>query len=220
MRIAAPFAVLAIGYLCARLNALGIGAYFAVPYHQPTVVLLGWMRPVAPPGALDIILTAPVVLLTYAGVLMVPGIAGPAHNVDWIVGVAPITFISAGILAALAAIALAGAWRSPYRNLYLFCAAWSLLAFAPSMKLNAMSALVVGSRTVCALVWIEPGICYRGGAVRGGQLARSYSGRWCDGDFAGGLCAFRSADRTLLARRRDILCRLRGARSSRTGISS
>ena len=84
MRLAAPFLMLAIAYLVARLNALGPIAYFALPFHQPTFVLLGWARPVPPPSLLGLILTAPVALLGYLGVLMVPGVAGPAHNLNWI----------------------------------------------------------------------------------------------------------------------------------------
>ncbi|MGC1398982.1 hypothetical protein, partial [Candidatus Binatus sp.] len=121
---------------------LGTDAYFAIPFHQPAYVLLGWARPVPPPSLLGRILTAPVAFLGYIGVLTIPGMAGPAHNLDWISSVAPITFIAAGILAVLAAIALGAAWRSSYRNLYLFCAAWSLITFAPSMKLNALAALI------------------------------------------------------------------------------
>ncbi len=142
LRAAAPFLVLAIAYLCARLNALGASDFLGMPYSQAAAVLLGWQKPVPAPGILGLILTAPVVLLAYAGVLMVPGIAGPAHNVGWIVSVAPVTFIAAGVLAVLAAIALGLAWRSSSRNLYLFCAAWSLLTLAPSMKLNSIFALV------------------------------------------------------------------------------
>jgi hypothetical protein len=142
MRFAAPFLVLAIAYLAARLYALGTAAYFAIPYHQPAFVLLGWGRPVPPPSILGLILTAPVAFLGYLGVLAIPGMAGPAHNLDWVSSVAPITFISAGILAVLAGFALAAAWRSSSRNLYLFCAAWSLITFAPSMKLNAIAALI------------------------------------------------------------------------------
>jgi len=56
--------------------------------------------------------------------------------------VTPITLISVGAIAALAIIASAIAWRSPHRNLYMFCAAWSLLTLAPAMKLNALNALV------------------------------------------------------------------------------
>ncbi len=142
MRLAAPFLMVAILYLCARLNALGASDFLGMPYAQAVAVSVGWARPVPPPGLLDFIFTAPVVLLTYVGVLMVPGIAGPAHDVRWIVSVAPITFIAAGLLAVLAAIAFAVVWRSSYRNLYLFCAAWSALTLAPSMKLGSIFALV------------------------------------------------------------------------------
>ncbi|MGC1398981.1 hypothetical protein [Candidatus Binatus sp.] len=141
IRLAAPFIAIAIGYMAARLYALGPEDYFGAPYNQ-ALAALGWAKPAASHGAFELILTAPVVLLEYLGVLAMPGLAGPAHNVNWSAGVTPITLISVGAIAALAIIASAIAWRSPHRNLYMFCAAWSLLTIAPAMKLNALNALV------------------------------------------------------------------------------
>ena len=141
IRLAAPFIAIALAYLCARLYVLGADDFFGAPYSQ-TLAALGWAKLAPPHGALDIVLTAPAVLLEYLGVLTMPGIAGPAHDVNWIASAAPITIISVGVLAVLAAIASAAAWRSSHRNLYVFCAAWSLLTLAPSMKLNALNALV------------------------------------------------------------------------------
>ena len=87
-------------------------------------------------------LTAPVALLTYLEALVVPGIAGPTHDVNWVTGASEKTFISAGVLVAFALIALALIWRSRDRNLYLFCAVWSLMAIAPAMNLKALAVLV------------------------------------------------------------------------------
>ena len=142
LRAAAPFLVPAIAFLCARMSLFGAHHLFGMPRPQPPGVYIGWEKPVIPPGLLDLILTEPVALLTYIGMLIVPGIAGPAHDVGWILSVAPITFISAGVLAVLAVIALALAWRSSYRNLYLFCAVWSVLTMAPALNLIPLFPLV------------------------------------------------------------------------------
>jgi hypothetical protein len=142
MALAAPFMLLAFGYLCARLNALGTSHFLTIPHFQDLSVTLGWQPPAPPRGLLEVILTTPVVLLVYAGVLVVPGLAAPAHDVPWSNGASAITFWSAGALVVLVAIASAAVWRSSHRRLYLFCAAWSLLTFAPAMKLNALATLV------------------------------------------------------------------------------
>jgi hypothetical protein len=142
MRLATPFIVVAIAYLFMRLNALGTTNFFGLPYFQDISVSGGWAAPVPPRGARELILTAPVVLLAYLGVLIVPGMAAPAHDVHWITSASASTFVAAGILVMLAAIASVAVWRSSCRNLYLFCTAWSLLALAPSMRLTALATLV------------------------------------------------------------------------------
>lgn len=141
-RLALPFMVVAIAYLFARLSALGTSHFLGLPYIEKPSAALGWESSVPPRTPADMILTAPVVLLDYLGVLAVPGFAGPAHNVDWVTTASPITFICAGILVMLAAVVLAFIWRSQDRRIYLFCAAWSLLTIAPAMKLNALALLV------------------------------------------------------------------------------
>ena len=45
-------------------------------------VALGWEKPAPPHGLLDIMMTAPVAMLIYLGLLAIPGMAGPAHNVS------------------------------------------------------------------------------------------------------------------------------------------
>jgi hypothetical protein len=142
LRAAAPFLVPVIALLCVRMSLFGAHHLFGMPRPQPAGVYIGWEKPVTPPGLRDLIWTEPVALLAYAGMLIVPGIAGPAHEVGWIYSVAPITFISAGVLASLAAIAWALAWRSSWRNLYLFCAAWSFLTMAPALNLIPLFPLV------------------------------------------------------------------------------
>ena len=141
-KLALPFMIVAIAYLCARLSALGTSHFLGLPYIEKPSAVLGWERSVPPRTPADMILTAPLVLLDYLGVLALPGFAGPAHNVQWVTTASPITFICAGILVMLAAVALALIWRSQDRRIYLFCAAWSLLTIAPAMKLNALALLV------------------------------------------------------------------------------
>ena len=141
IRLSIPFALLAVAYLGARLYALG-SAFFGMPYFVPSSIALGWEAPHPPYGLLDIMLTAPVALLTYIEVLVIPGMAGPTHDVNWVTSVSATALISVAVLAALGAIALTLIWRSRDRNLYLFCAAWALIAIAPSMNLKALAVLV------------------------------------------------------------------------------
>jgi tetratricopeptide (TPR) repeat protein len=142
IRLAAPFILIAIVYLCARLNVLGTEHFIGLPHLRDPNVVAGWAGPAATHGPIELVLTAPVVLLVYLGVLIVPGIAAPAHDVQWVASADSGAFVAAGILAAVAAIAAAAIWRSENRRLYLFCAAWSLLTIAPAMKLNALATLV------------------------------------------------------------------------------
>ena len=138
-RVAAPFGLLAIAYLCARIEVLGLNSAFSSPHP----VALAQAQTASPyHGPVDYLLTLPVVLLAYLSVLAVPGFAGPAHHVVWITSASPIAFVAAGILAILALFALILVWRSSDRRLYLFCAAWSVMALAPAMKLNSIWALV------------------------------------------------------------------------------
>ncbi len=142
MRLAAPFMLLAVAYLIARLNALGTSYFIGHPHSTPMAVALGWAKMPAAHGPLDVIMTAPVVLLYYLGVLAVPAMAGPTHDVGWITGMSAITFLAAAVIAMLAVIVLALIGRSPDKRLYLFCAAWSLIAIAPSMSLRELTVLV------------------------------------------------------------------------------
>ncbi len=136
---AAPFAVLALAYLCVRVKVLG---YAFGPPPRAAVPFSGILRPSPYYGPVAYILTLPVVILTDLGVMAVPGIAGPAHAVDWLTRVSPVTIVSAGVLLMLAA----GAWvlvrPSSDRRLYLFCAAWSVLTIAPAMSLHSIWSLV------------------------------------------------------------------------------
>ena len=142
VRLAAPFMLLAVLYLGARLNALGIANFAGRPDFVPPAVALGWAKPAPPHGLLDIIMTAPVALLTYLEVIAIPGMAAPTHNVTWITGLSPITFASGGILLLLALVAMVLIRRSTDLRLYLFCAAWALIAIAPAMNLKALAVLV------------------------------------------------------------------------------
>ena len=141
IRKATPFALLSVAYLFARWNALGAEFFGRPDFVRPSVAL-GWEAPHPPYGWLDLMLTAPVALLTYLEALVVPGIAGPTHDVNWVTRASEKTFVSAGVLVALVLIALALIRRSRDRNLYLFCAVWGLMAIAPAMNLKALAVLV------------------------------------------------------------------------------
>jgi uncharacterized membrane protein len=142
IRVAAPFALLAIAYLCVRVGVLGPTYAFSLPHPVTVDEVRGWRLPVPHPGTVSYILTLPSVLLTYLGVLTVPGMAGPVHAVDWVTRASPLVFVTAAALVILVACASVLAWRSSDRRVYLFCAAVGLLPLAPAMQLNSIWALV------------------------------------------------------------------------------
>ncbi len=142
LRACVPFVLVAIAYMCARANALGVGYLFGAYRQTNWMMLRGFME--APPdySQSQILMTLPVVLIAYLGVLALPAMAGPTHAVQWITRPQPLLFISAAALALLAAAALVLAWRSPNRRFYLFCAAWSFLAMAPALNLKYVFFLI------------------------------------------------------------------------------
>ena len=143
LRTCAPFVVVAIAYMCARVNALGLhylfGGYFT---GKGTLFLRGFevSKPHYSPA--QILMTLPVVLITYLAVLVLPAMAGPTHEVEWITRPEPIVFITGAVPVLLAAAAFVLVWRSSNRRIYLFCAAWIFFTMAPALNLNALWWLV------------------------------------------------------------------------------
>ena len=142
MRITAPFILLAIVYLGARLGALGITNFAGRPDFVIPSVALGWEKPFPPRTAVDIIMTMPVALLFYLEILAVPGMAGPTHNVQWVTTLSLMSVAAAGILFVLGVVAWRLIRRGPDWRIYLFCAVWGLVAIAPAMNLKALAVLV------------------------------------------------------------------------------
>ncbi len=138
----APFVLVAIAYMCARANALGVGALFGAHQQATGMILRGFVesRPDYSPS--QILMTLPLVLIAYLGLLALPAMAGPTHAVRWITRPQPVVFISAAALALLAAAASVLAWRSSNRRIYLFCAAWSFLTLAPALDLKYLFYLI------------------------------------------------------------------------------
>ena len=142
LRACAPFVLVAIAYMCARLNAVGSNFMFGDPSTTNSLIAHGFVvsKPHHTPAQL--LMTIPVVLVAYLAVLALPEVAGPTHTVEWITHPQPLAFFSAAALVLIAASALVLAWRSPNRRIYLFCAAWSVLTLAPALNLNALWSLV------------------------------------------------------------------------------
>jgi hypothetical protein len=138
----APFVVVAIVYVCARLDALGFQFFFGAHHTATSMVVRGFEVPRLNYSPVQLLMTMPVVLLTYLAVLALPAMASPTHAVDFVTHPQPIVFISAAALIILAAAAFVLAWRSPQRRIYLFCAAWALLTIAPALNLNSLWYLV------------------------------------------------------------------------------
>ncbi len=142
LRVCAPFVVVAIAYMCARVHAVGLDFLFGDRATTNSLILRGFMLSKPHGSPAQILITLPVVLIAYLAVLALPAVAGPTHAVGWITRPEPIVFISATALVLLAATALVLAWRSSNRRIYLFCAVWSLLTMAPALNLNALWTLV------------------------------------------------------------------------------
>jgi protein O-mannosyl-transferase len=141
--VSAPFVVVAMAYMCARLNALGLNFMFGVPRSASgALILRGFVVSKPHYSPAQVLMTMPVVLVAYLAILTLPWMAGPTHAVEGITQLEPIVFISAAALVILAAAAFVFAWRSSRRRIYLFCAVWSLLTMAPALNLNALWWLV------------------------------------------------------------------------------
>jgi hypothetical protein len=142
VRACAPFVLLAVIYMCARLNALGLA--FMLGIHQPmnSAIARGFAEARPHHSAAQILMTLPMVLFAYLAVLALPPMADPTHAIELITYPRPIVFISWAAILIVAIAAFALAWRSPNRRIYLFCAVWSVITIAPALNLNALWYLV------------------------------------------------------------------------------
>jgi tetratricopeptide (TPR) repeat protein len=142
LRACAPFVVMVIAYMCARVNALGFEYVFGFHQASDSMNVRGFAGPRAHHSLAEILMTLPAVLITYLAVLALPAIAGPTHAVRWVTQLQPIVLMTAAALMLIASAAFILAWRSSNRRIYLFCAAWSFLTMAPALNLNALWYLV------------------------------------------------------------------------------
>jgi hypothetical protein len=143
IRVCAPFVVVAIAYMCLRVNALGLNFLFGPNYNSTGAMVARGFVVVKPRyGPAQILMTLPVVLSAYLAVLAIPAVAGPAHSVEWFTHPQPLVFTSAAILVIFAAAFSALAWRGSNRRIYLFCGVWGLITMAPALNLNALFTLV------------------------------------------------------------------------------
>ena len=102
------------------------------------------------------------------------------------------------------------AWRSSHRRIYLFCAVWSVIPIAPALNLNALWDLVDDRYlyapsfgwSLAVATAVDADCCVRKSARAQPRAWRSPLFWWRS--------VRRSADRTLLARRRGFLSAMRG----------
>jgi hypothetical protein len=143
LRVCAPFLFVLIAYVCARANALGVDSLFGLHFNPTGTSYSRGFAVVRPAHSrAQVLMTLPEVLLTYLAVVSIPGFAGPAHDVDWIMHLQPIVFIDVAVLLILAAICFMLARRSLDRRIYLFCALWICLTIAPALNLDSILWLV------------------------------------------------------------------------------
>ena len=132
-----PFLIVTLVYAFARMHALGDHA-FGMPHTYTQAQMHGVVEAAPLRGAAQIAMTLPTVVLLYMGILAIPGLANPIHSLEWTTHLDPQVFIAWAALIVLAVIAIAFAWRSSRRRVYLFCAIWGLVTIALALKLNTI----------------------------------------------------------------------------------
>lgn len=143
LRLCVPLLIVLIAYVCARANALGVDSLLGIHFAATGTAYVRGFTVVRPAHSMaQLFMTLPAVLLTYLAVIAIPGVAGPAHDVDWITHLQPIVFIDVGVLLAVAALAFLAARRSNNWRTYLFCALWMALTIAPALNLDSILWLV------------------------------------------------------------------------------
>ncbi len=132
-----PFLVVTLVYAFARMHALGDHA-FGMPNPNSEAQLHAAAGAMPIRDAAQIAMTIPMVLLTYLGILAIPGVANPFHSLAWTTQLDPQVFIAWAALLVLGLLAIALASRSSRRRIYLFCAIWSLVTIAPALKIDSI----------------------------------------------------------------------------------
>jgi protein O-mannosyl-transferase len=123
---ALPFALEVAAYLVIRRLALGF--LFSDP-----------AQTAVQPRLAQALMTTPLALVTYLEALVIPGLAGPAHQVLYVSSPAsPEFYLPVAALVAAAAIFYLAIRRHPHRSLYLFCAVWIGLELAPVLDLKVL----------------------------------------------------------------------------------
>ena len=137
LTVCVPFLFVILVYAFARMHVLGDHA-FGMPHTYTQAQMHGVVEAEPLRGAAQIAMTIPMVLLTYLGILAIPGLANPFHSIEWTTQLDPQVFIAWAALIVLALIAMVFASRSSRRKVYLFCAIWSLVTIAPALKINSL----------------------------------------------------------------------------------
>ena len=89
--------------------------------------------------AMEAALTIPSAIGSYAMLLVMPWLAGPAYPLDIVRSASyPTFYLSAVGLLAMCGAAVMLLWRDPRRRLHLFCAAWILITLAPMLNLRGL----------------------------------------------------------------------------------
>ena len=136
LTVCIPFLIVTLVYAFARMHALGDHAFGMPPNIEEQLHSLAGAAPLH--GAAQIAMTLPMVVLTYLGILAIPGMADPMHSIEWTTQLDPQVFIAWAALIVLALLAIVFASRSSRRKVYLFCAIWSLVTIALALKIDTV----------------------------------------------------------------------------------
>ncbi|HUO05050.1 MAG TPA: tetratricopeptide repeat protein [Candidatus Binataceae bacterium] len=117
--------------------AIAVAVYFGVRFW-----VLGFISRSYPgnrTSALEVALTLPGALWRYLMILLLPWRAGPVHHMDIVQSAASLDFLlpMAGLIA-VCAVSFTLLRNNSHRRLYLFCAAWFLIALAPMLNIGGL----------------------------------------------------------------------------------
>ncbi|MGH7814602.1 MAG: tetratricopeptide repeat protein [Candidatus Binataceae bacterium] len=119
-----PYAIALAAYFVLRLAVLG---FIARPYLENHM------------SALEVALTLPGTIASYAAMLLIPWLAGPAHRLDTVRSIADAGFYAPVLgLIALCVAAFLIFRNHPRRRFYLFCAAWIIVALGPMLNIGEL----------------------------------------------------------------------------------
>jgi protein O-mannosyl-transferase len=133
---AAPFFAATALYMLARVYVYGLRQVLGLTPTRRTAALVGasiaFHSANAGHTVIQVLMTIPSFLLCYLEILLIPWLAGPAHNVEFVLSPSIKNFyIPIAILSLAALLSYLAIRRSARDKLYLFCVIWWFVTLTP-----------------------------------------------------------------------------------------